>query len=867
MLRDGVPATDSHHLGRSNRVVICGALVAVTALLLTSAVSGQSDSDKPLTIGNPEWAGEPVSPTVIRKRLMDLPVRASPWTPVLPVREVNPLRSIEPQIRPQEPPPEVDPLLTPPARTVEKDLSVFTTPRFTVSGQYFTGAYPPDTMGEVGTTHFVQAVNGASGAMIAVYSKANGSLVGGPLTMAQLSPAGDLCETATAGDGVVVFDQLAKRWLFIEFVDQSTGSNRLCIYLSTGENPLTSFWTFYGFNTPIFPDYPKVGVWPDGYYISTNEQLSGAIPSGYILDRSSMLASQAAGILSFSVPPLAAFGFQALTPADLDGSISPPSGAPGIYMRHRDDEAHNPPGTPGDFLEIWEVQVDFQNPDNSGIFGPFEIAVAGFNSNLCGLAGASDACVPQHDTSQGLDTLKQVIMWRLSYRNFGTHESLLGNFTVDINGFDVAGIRWFELRRSPPGVGSWNVYQEGTLGSSTEHRWMGSIAMDRAGNIALGYSTSSSSHNPRIAYTGREAGGELGVMTEPERIVWISTFPQISNSRWGDYSSLTVDPSDDFTFWFTTETVLLDLILISDVWTTEITSFSFEPRLLDPDPPPDGCTPSFLAGFETDPSGDWTLTNEGVFAEYTPRDWEWTADVPEGGTGSAFFGIDSVDIGDCVPGSDDQSGVMHLDSQEITIIGVDPKLLFDHWVATEPLWDGGNVKISVNNDPFQIIAGADFIFNAYNGALNDATTGNTNPIGGEVAFTGTDGGSLAGSWGRSQIDLSNYASPGDRVVIRFDLGVDGCNGAFGWYVDNVGVCDGCSGFDTDGDGIPDSCDLCLGDDASGDGDEDGVCTDVDCDDNNPDVAFFDSCGVCGGDNSTCAIFEDGFESGDASAWS
>ncbi len=214
---------------------------------------------------------------------------------------------------------------------------------------------------------------------------------------------------------------------------------------------------------------------------------------------------------------------------------------------------------------------------------------------------------------------------------------------------------------------------------------------------------------------------------------------------------------------------------------------AFEP-LLDSDAPPvEDCAAVFSDNFDSDPAGTWTLTNEGVEPEYTPRDWEWTAELPAGGTGSAFFAVDGIDVGDCVPDGNDQSGVMHLDSPEVILGNDSPQLVFDHWVATEALWDGGNVKVSVNHGPFEPVAGADYSFNPYNAVLRTTAANNTNPMQGEEAFTGSDGGSVSGSWGQSQVDLSGYASPGDSVVIRFDFGVDRCNGLVGWYVDNVEV--------------------------------------------------------------------------------
>jgi hypothetical protein len=209
--------------------------------------------------------------------------------------------------------------------------------------------------------------------------------------------------------------------------------------------------------------------------------------------------------------------------------------------------------------------------------------------------------------------------------------------------------------------------------------------------------------------------------------------------------------------------------------------------LLEPDAPAlEGNLVLFEETFDADP-GAWQRSNRGVFPEYSPRDWVWTEALPPGGDGGALFAVDSVLIGDCRPGSDDQSGVMEVTSPEITIpLGVlDPMLAFDHWLATEPGWDGGNLKVSVNGGPFVLVPGSAFRFNPYNGRIT--TSGNANPLAGEPAFTGTDEGSMAGSWGQSQVDLSRVTAAGDRVRLRFDLGVDGCNGAEGWYLDRVVV--------------------------------------------------------------------------------
>jgi hypothetical protein len=194
----------------------------------------------------------------------------------------------------------------------------------------------------------------------------------------------------------------------------------------------------------------------------------------------------------------------------------------------------------------------------------------------------------------------------------------------------------------------------------------------------------------------------------------------------------------------------------------------------------------FLDDFDSNPGERWRVSNQGAAPEYRPRDWEWTTELPEGGDGGAFYALNSGRLGTCQPG-DDQSGVMLLESPEIEIpVGASPTLAFDHYVATEPRFDGGNVKISVNGGPFQLIETADFRFNPYGGDLNDATTGrNTNPMAGEAAFSGTDLGVQRGSWGQSQIELDGFVAPGDTMRLRFDFGVDGCNGVDGWYVDNI----------------------------------------------------------------------------------
>jgi Zn-dependent metalloprotease len=188
--------------------------------------------------------------------------------------------------------------------------------------------------------------------------------------------------------------------------------------------------------------------------------------------------------------------------------------------------------------------------------------------------------------------------------------------------------------------------------------------------------------------------------------------------------------------------------------------------------------------FDAAPAG-WNVSNQGVYDEYVPRDWVWTDAVPDGGNGGAFFAVNSPEIGNCIAGNDDQSGVMYLDSPALELpIAARPYLVFNHYIATEERVDGGNVKISVNGGPFVTVGSEAFVYSPYNDTLRPQPW-NDNPLAGEEAFVGTDATTYRGSWGQSQIDLSSYAGGGDSIVVRFAFGSDGCGGQDGWYVDDV----------------------------------------------------------------------------------
>ena len=450
----------------------------------------------------------------------------------------------------------VDPLLKSQQKSPAATDLAFLTPILNFNGQGFTNVNPPDTVGDVGPNHYIQIINGGGGGIMKIYDK-TGNTLAGPTALDTLGTGA--CANGL-GDGIVLYDQMADRWMLSEF---SGSSNALCVYISNGANPVTSSWYAYQFNTPNFPDYPKYGVWPDAYYVSSNENS----PAVYALDRTKMLNGQAATSQRFTAPSLSGFGFQALIPSDLDGATAPPAGTPNYFMRHRDDEAHNPGSNnpTQDYLEIWSFDVDFATPANSSFSGPINIPVAEFDSELCGYV--SFQCFPQQGSGTTLDPLREVIMQRLQYRNFGTHEVLVGNFVTDVDGTNHGGVRWFELRKS--GGGSWSLYQEGTYAPDANNRWMGAISMDGAGNIAVGYNVTSSSMYPSLRYAGRLASDPLGTLPQGEGTL-IDGSAANSSNRYGDYSAMSVDPADDCTFWFTGE------YNANSTWSTRIGTFKFD---------------------------------------------------------------------------------------------------------------------------------------------------------------------------------------------------------------------------------------------------------------------------------------------------
>jgi hypothetical protein len=406
------------------------------------------------------------------------------------------------------------------------------------------GVLPPDTQGDVGPNHYVQVVN----ISFAIWDRDGNKLYGPANINTIFSGFGGPCESTNDGDPIVLYDHLADRWMISQFAlpNYPRGPFYQCIAISKTSDPTGSYHRYeFTLSDSKMNDYPKFGVWSDGYYMSINQfYMPFGIWAGQgavVFERDKMLNGDPARMVYFDLYNTDS-NLGGMLPADLDGPV-PPDGAPNPFIE-RDD---NSEGFSQDQLQIWNFHVDWNNTNNSTFTKMQELATSPFDTEMC---GGSRNCIPQPGGYK-VDAIADRLMYRLQYRNFGDHEAMVVNHTVDVDGSDHAGIRWYELRKTGS---SWSIYQEGTFAPDANHRWMGSVAMNGRGDIALGYSVSSTSIYPSIRYTGRLAGDPLGQMTLGEgTIVNGDGYQDHDSGRWGDYSMMSVDPVDDCSFWYTQE--------------------------------------------------------------------------------------------------------------------------------------------------------------------------------------------------------------------------------------------------------------------------------------------------------------------------
>jgi hypothetical protein len=507
-------------------------------------------------------------------------------TPVIPVVS-PPLKSLAPLpskaevphlVPNQEKPRRTAGVGATPADPVVQQATTAHSPDFiglNFDGAGVSNSAPPDTTGRVGRNHYVQWVN----TMLSIYDKQGNRLYGPVKGNTLFQSLGGTCATHNDGDPLVEYDILADRWMLTQFAVYATDGSfsHQCVAVSMTGDPLGSYY-LYDFRTStqtdpaLFVDYPHSGVWPDGYYITTH-QFPDVDPGGqglYVFDRVSMLAGLPATYQFYnfgeSVP--GALVYWGALPADLDSLTPPPPGAPETIVAFGSPDST---GVPNFVLHTWKVKATWGSSPSLQVSGPFNVPVAPFNAELCThtlgtyVATQTRPCVPQPipvvaDGSTPytpndiwLDGVSDRLMFRAAYRNYGDHESLVVNHTVNSGAYQ-AGVRWYELR----GVSTTpTLFQQSTfVGNSndpTQNRWMGSVAQDNAGNMLLGYTKSSPTLLPEIDVAGRlanDAAGQLG----PEILMKASGGSQISTgNRWGDYSTMTVDPYDGCTFWYSAE--------------------------------------------------------------------------------------------------------------------------------------------------------------------------------------------------------------------------------------------------------------------------------------------------------------------------
>ena len=415
------------------------------------------------------------------------------------------------------------------------------------------GCVPPDPDGAAGPSNYVEIVNSSIG----VYDKSGVAATGFPKTTNTIwSGFGGGCQANNDGDGVVLYDRAAGRWLVSQFSESSTPF-LLCVAISTSGDPTGSYFR-YSFSTGSrFPDYPKIGIWSDGYYLTTNDFSGNTTtflgPTLHVLNRTAMLAGPSSSSLTMLSKSVAANnqGFPiSWLPGDNEGNLAPPPGEAELLAALGSDTSH---------IDFWKASANF-GTSTLTFSGPTAVAVPAY-VQACG----GGQCVPQctstcgsANTTNQLDSLGDRLMFRLDYRNFGDHESLVVDHSVCVSSCSgvapgPTGMRWYEFRTpSSP-----TLFQSGTFAPDSAYRWLGSVAQDGSGDIAMGYSVSSSTLVPGIRYTVRTPADAAGTM-ETEATLSSGAGTQsgggtAGQTRWGDYSNITVDPADGCTFWYVNE--------------------------------------------------------------------------------------------------------------------------------------------------------------------------------------------------------------------------------------------------------------------------------------------------------------------------
>ena len=545
------------------RRVFAVALTAVTAMFLATAVVAAGARAGESSAAGLELKPQPVHPVTPSQFRGD--VRRIPRGNLVPAEERPAPRS------PQESPPATavaDPVL----QAASPD-SPAPAPSSNFPGLDFAGwgaGWPPDTNGDVGPTYFIQTVNTSIG----IFDKTTGNRVAA-FTFDSLfsqSPTGTPCDNNNQGDPIALYDPIGDRWIVTDFAwsNFTSGAMYQCMAVSKTSDPVTGGWYFYAFQTEsggVIPDYPKLGVWPDGIYMSANDFAttgSGSFQNVqvWVFDRVAMEAGTTAGGLTVSLPrTVGGVTVFSLLPSNSRVVTGlPPSGAPNYFASIWG--AYD--------IRVWKFHVDWANTANSSFTGPTNVPIATFN--------VGPSTVPERD-GNNLDTLSYRLMMQNQYTNLNGAESLWLSHTVGSGGSNVAQPRWYQLRVTG-GTIPGSPTQQSTWAPDSKNRFMPSLAVDKNGDMAIGYSVSDGTMYPSIRYAGRLASDPPSTLGQGETSLIEGTGFQCctfsdgsTNSRWGDYSAMSIDP-DGCTFWYTSEYYdTLPTTLAQDNWKTRIGSF------------------------------------------------------------------------------------------------------------------------------------------------------------------------------------------------------------------------------------------------------------------------------------------------------
>ncbi len=463
------------------------------------------------------------------------------------------------------------------------------TPIVVFEGVGVANSAPPDPMGAVGPNDYVQIVNGGG---VRIFDK-NGVPRGPAFKLSTLfAPLGGIPASTDNGDGLVLYDRMANRWILSQFAfaSSTTPPYHQPIAVSKTGDPTGEYWA-YDFITPgnEFPDYGKIGAWPDGYYFTDRQFTNGAAYNGFgcfAFDRAKMLVGDStASYIYFNAGPNLSDSSSGMIPTDYNGLTPPPAGAPNVFSVFLDDAFDTV-----DALRLFDFHADFAVPANSTFTERPEspLPVAAFDSRSPGTLSGSRAEIEQPAPATTADYLNAIgdrLMLRLQYLNRGGTELLTTVHTVNAGVIPPPGqaptvsqyraaTRYYVLQKTSPG-GNWSVQDQGTYSPNTTERWMGSSTVDHEGNLAVGYSTSSTSVFPSIAYAGRLATDPPGMLSQGEATMFAGTGVQLGTSnRWGDYTAMTLDPTDDSTFWYTNEYYNTSPTT-GFAWKTKIGAFKF----------------------------------------------------------------------------------------------------------------------------------------------------------------------------------------------------------------------------------------------------------------------------------------------------